>query len=147
MVGFGTDATPDYLSNPAALFSNVDVQLSGDAGIHLLDAPITGGAAGAEAATLTYMVGGASEVVERCRAVFLMSGQKVIHAGPVGTGILLKLCNNLMTYAAFTAADEAGRLAGAGGLDRRLQAVCDQAAETVRRQYQKVRLADLAGKG
>jgi 3-hydroxyisobutyrate dehydrogenase len=90
--------------------------------IHLLDAPITGGAAGAEAATLTYMVGGASEVVERCRALFLTSGQKIIHAGPVGTGILLKLCNNLMTYAAFAAADEAGRLAAAGGLDRGLLA-------------------------
>ena len=62
--------------------------------IHLLDAPITGGAAGAEAATLTYMVGGASELVERCRPLFLTSGQKIIHAGPVGTGILLKLCNN-----------------------------------------------------
>ena len=86
-------------------------------GIHLLDAPITGGAAGAEAATLTYMVGGTSELVERCRPLFLTSGQKIIHAGPVGTGILLKLCNNLMTYAAFAAADEAARLARAGGLD------------------------------
>jgi 3-hydroxyisobutyrate dehydrogenase len=91
-------------------------------GIHLLDAPITGGAAGAQAATLTYMVGGASELVERCRPLFLTSGQKIIHAGPVGTGILLKLCNNLMTYAAFAAADEAARLARAGGLDRGLLA-------------------------
>jgi 3-hydroxyisobutyrate dehydrogenase-like beta-hydroxyacid dehydrogenase len=91
-------------------------------GIHLLDAPITGGAAGAEAATLTYMVGGTDELVERCRPLFLTSGQKVIHAGPVGSGILLKLCNNLMTYAAFAAADEAARLAVAGGLDRGLLA-------------------------
>jgi 3-hydroxyisobutyrate dehydrogenase-like beta-hydroxyacid dehydrogenase len=91
-------------------------------GIHLLDAPITGGAAGAEAATLTYMVGGTSELVERCRPLFLTSGQKIIHAGPVGSGILLKLCNNLLTYAAFAAADEAERLACAGGLDRALLA-------------------------
>ena len=91
-------------------------------GVHLLDAPITGGAAGAEAATLTYMVGGTGELVERCRPLFLTSGQKIIHAGPVGTGILLKLCNNLMAYAAFAAADEAERLALAGGLDRGLLA-------------------------
>lgn len=86
-------------------------------GISLIDAPITGGAAGAEAGTLIYMVGGAPGVIERCRAVFMSSGQKVIHAGPVGAGILLKLCNNLMTYSAFAAVHEAERLARAGGLD------------------------------
>lgn len=91
-------------------------------GIHLIDAPISGGAAGAEAGTLTYMVGGEATVVERCRPVFLTSGHKVIHAGAPGSGILLKLCNNLMTYAAFAAIDEARRLARAGGLDAALLA-------------------------
>lgn len=86
-------------------------------GIHLIDAPITGGASGAEAATLAYMVGGPAEIVERCRPVFATSGRKVIHAGPVGTGIALKLCNNLMTYAAFAAMHEADALARVGGLD------------------------------
>jgi 3-hydroxyisobutyrate dehydrogenase len=91
-------------------------------GIHLLDAPITGGAAAAESATLTYMVGGEAAVVERCRPVFMTSGAKLIHAGPVGSGILLKLCNNLMSYAAFAAIHEADRLARAGGLDPALLA-------------------------
>jgi 3-hydroxyisobutyrate dehydrogenase-like beta-hydroxyacid dehydrogenase len=86
-------------------------------GIHLLDAPITGGAAAAESASLTYMVGGDAALIERCRPVFMTSGTKLIHAGPVGSGILLKLCNNLMTYAAFAAIHEAERLARAGGLD------------------------------
>ncbi len=85
--------------------------------VHLLDAPVTGGAAGAQAGTLTYMVGGAQPEVERCRPLFMTSAAKLIHAGPVGSGILLKLCNNLMSYAAFTAVDEAVRLARAGGLD------------------------------
>lgn len=89
----------------------------GEAGLHIIDAPITGGAAGAEAGTLTYMVGGDAEVLERCRPVFATSGQKIIHAGPVGRGIALKLCNNLMTYAAFAAIHEAAALARAGGLD------------------------------
>jgi 3-hydroxyisobutyrate dehydrogenase len=85
--------------------------------VHLIDAPVTGGAAGAQAGTLTYMVGGAAPILERCRPVFMTSGAKLIHAGPVGSGILLKLCNNLMSYAAFTAVHEANRLARAGELD------------------------------
>jgi 3-hydroxyisobutyrate dehydrogenase len=85
--------------------------------VHLIDAPVTGGAAGAQAGTLTYMVGGAAPILERCRPVFMTSGVKLIHAGPVGSGILLKLCNNLMSYAAFTAVHEANRLARAGELD------------------------------
>ncbi|MBS0378182.1 MAG: NAD(P)-dependent oxidoreductase [Proteobacteria bacterium] len=86
-------------------------------GLMLIDAPITGGAGAAEAGTLTYMVGAQAEVLERCRPVFMGAAQKIIHAGPVGAGILLKLCNNLMSYAAFAALDEAHRLALAGGLD------------------------------
>jgi len=88
-----------------------------DHGVHLIDAPVTGGAAAAETATLTYMVGGEPPVIERCRALFMSSGKKLIHAGPVGAGILLKLCNNLMAYAALAAVHEADRLARAGGLD------------------------------
>jgi 3-hydroxyisobutyrate dehydrogenase-like beta-hydroxyacid dehydrogenase len=86
-------------------------------GLHLIDAPITGGAAGAEAGTLAYMVGGEAGVLERCSPVFATSGSKIIHAGPIGAGIALKLCNNLMTYAAFSAMSEAHALAVAGGLD------------------------------
>lgn len=89
-------------------------------GLHLVDAPITGGAQGAEAATLCYMVGGDAAIVERCRAAFMTSATKLVHAGATGTGIALKLCNNLMTYAAFAAISEASALARAGGLDPQL---------------------------
>lgn len=85
-------------------------------GIHLVDAPITGGASGAEAATLCYMVGATPEVFALSQPVFATSSSKQVHAGDTGTGIALKLCNNIMTYAAFTAIDEAARLAKAGGL-------------------------------
>lgn len=84
--------------------------------IHVIDAPITGGASGAEAATLTYMVGGDAATLERCRPVFSTSAAKIIHAGNIGAGITLKLANNLMTYAAFAAISEAAALARAGGL-------------------------------
>ncbi len=68
-------------------------------------------------AVLVYMVGGDAGIVTRCRPLFMSSAQKVIHTGEVGTGIALKLCNNLMTYAAFTAVSEAVSLAEACDLD------------------------------
>lgn len=89
---------------------------AGQRGVQLIDAAISGGAQGAEEARLCYMVGGDAEVVERARPVFLTSGNSVVHAGALGTGILLKLCNNLITYAEFMAMSEAVRLAEAGGL-------------------------------
>lgn len=85
-------------------------------GITLIDAPITGGAGGAEAATLTYMVGGDAATLERCRPVFETSAAHIVHAGQLGAGITLKLANNLMTYAAFAAMHEGAALARAAGL-------------------------------
>jgi len=88
----------------------------GARGIRVIDAPITGGAAAAEAATLTYMVGGDEATLARCRPVFATSGANIIHAGGIGAGITLKLANNLMTYAAFAAMHEAAALARTAGL-------------------------------
>lgn len=85
-------------------------------GIQLIDAPITGGAQGAVAGTLCYMVGGDADTVRAATPVFETSAEKVVHAGELGTGIVLKLCNNLITYAEFLAMSEATRLAEAGGL-------------------------------
>lgn len=85
-------------------------------GIDLIDAAITGGPQGAEEARLCYMVGGDEALVERARPVFETSADSVIHAGALGTGMLLKLCNNLITYAEFMAMSEAVRLAEGGGL-------------------------------
>ena len=81
--------------------------------IHLIDAPMTGGANGAEAGTLCYMVGGESAQIEQCRPYLNTSAAKIIHAGNLGAGIALKLCNNLITYSQFTAMSEATRLAEA----------------------------------
>jgi 3-hydroxyisobutyrate dehydrogenase-like beta-hydroxyacid dehydrogenase len=93
-------------------------------GVGVLDAPITGGAFGARQGTLTYMVGGDTEVLERCRPVFAASAAHIIHAGPLGSGAAVKLCNNLMTYLGFLAAFEATLLAKTTGLSQEaLQAV------------------------
>ena len=85
-------------------------------GVHVIDAPITGGAPGAAARTLTYMVGGEAGLLERCRPVFETSARTIVHTGPLGTGLWMKLCNNLMTYQSFQAAFEASLLAKTAGL-------------------------------
>ncbi|MFK7975408.1 MAG: NAD(P)-dependent oxidoreductase [Halioglobus sp.] len=85
-------------------------------GIDLIDAPITGGAHRAADGTLCYMVGGSDAQVAAGTPVFETSGEKVVHAGPVGSGIALKLCNNYIQYTEFVAMAEATRLAQACGL-------------------------------
>jgi len=86
-------------------------------GITLIDAPISGGASGAAAGTLTYMVGcDDTDALARCTPIWNTSAATIVHAGSVGAGIALKLANNLMTYAAFAAIHEASALADAMGL-------------------------------
>ncbi len=92
---------------------------AGDAterGLRLIDAPITGGAHRAVAGTLCYMVGGEQADIEACTPIFNTSAEKIVHAGPIGSGIALKLCNNFMQYAEFVVMAEATRLAEACGL-------------------------------
>jgi 3-hydroxyisobutyrate dehydrogenase len=67
-----------------------------------------------------YMLGGDAAVVDRCRALLATGGNAVVHAGPVGSAIALKLCNNMMTYASFIAVHEAYKLARAFGIDPEL---------------------------
>ncbi len=87
-----------------------------ESGIRLIDAPITGGARRADDGTLCYMVGGDAADVEAGTPVFSTSGEKIVHAGPLGSGIALKLCNNFIQYTEFVAMAEATRLAEACGL-------------------------------
>lgn len=84
--------------------------------LHLIDAPITGGAHRAADGTLCYMVGGAEDIVARSEPVFATSAEKVVHAGDLGSGIALKLCNNYMQYGEFILMAEATKLADRCGL-------------------------------
>ncbi len=85
--------------------------------IHIIDAPITGGAQGAADGTLCIMVGAAPEVLVKARPMFECTSKKVVHGGEVGAGIALKLANNLMNYAAFTAISEGVALIKHSGLN------------------------------
>jgi 3-hydroxyisobutyrate dehydrogenase len=85
-------------------------------GVAVIDACVTGGAAVAAQGGLTVMVGGDAAAIDRARPLFAAFATKVVHTGPLGSGCKMKLCNNLMTYLAWTAAFEAMLLARASGL-------------------------------
>jgi len=87
-------------------------------GVAVVDACITGGAAGAAQGALTVMVGGDAEAVAQARPFFDCFAKKVVRTGPLGSGCKMKLCNNLMTYLAWTSIYEATMLARAAGLSQ-----------------------------
>ncbi len=86
-------------------------------GITLLDAPVSGGVKGAEAATLTIMAGGPAEAFARARPVLEALGRTINHFGPSGAGQTVKLCNQIVCTMHIQAACEAFALARANGID------------------------------
>jgi 3-hydroxyisobutyrate dehydrogenase-like beta-hydroxyacid dehydrogenase len=85
--------------------------------IHIVDAPVSGGAGAAEKGELATMVGAPRDVYERVKPVFKQWASLVIHAGDPGSGTRMKLARNMLTFTAFAAACEAMMLADAAGLD------------------------------
>jgi 3-hydroxyisobutyrate dehydrogenase len=88
-----------------------------EAGFDMLDAPVSGGVAGAEAATLTFMVGGEDAVFSRARPILEAMGRTIVHAGPAGNGQAAKICNNMMLGVSMIAVCEAFSLAERLGLE------------------------------
>lgn len=86
-------------------------------GASYLDAAMTGGAAGADAGTLTLMVGGDAGDVARAAPVFDVIARKVFHLGPVGAGHAMKLVHNMILHSSFLATCEGLRLAERAGID------------------------------
>jgi len=86
-------------------------------GIQILDAPISGGKEGAEAGTLSIMVGGEKAAFERCLPVFQAMGKNVRHLGGLGSGMSMKLVNNLLVAVNGLAVAEAMVLGKKAGLD------------------------------
>jgi len=87
-----------------------------EAGFDMLDAPVSGGVAGAEAATLTFMVGGEAAVFARAEPVLAAMGRTIVHAGPAGNGQAAKICNNMILGVSMIAVCEAFSLAERLGL-------------------------------
>ena len=86
-------------------------------GIHVIDAPVSGGAGAAANGELATMVGAPREVYERIKPVFKQWASLVIHAGEPGAGTRMKLARNMLTFTSFASACEAMKLAEAAGLD------------------------------
>jgi 3-hydroxyisobutyrate dehydrogenase len=93
-------------AGPGTLFidsSTIDVasaraahQLAAEAKMLSLDAPVSGGVGGAEAASLTFMCGGAKEAFEAARPVLEAMGKRAVHCGEAGAGQAAKICNNMI---------------------------------------------------
>ena len=83
----------------------------------MVDAPVSGGIAAAEAGTLTFMVGGTDDAFERARPFLEQMGKAVIHAGDAGAGQAAKICNNMLLGASMVATCETFVLAQKLGLD------------------------------
>jgi len=89
------------------------------AGLPMIDAPVSGGTGGAEAGTLTFMVGGSDEAFARARPILEAMGKTIVHAGGPGNGQAAKICNNMILGASMIAVSEAFVLAEKLGLDHR----------------------------
>ncbi|MBI3970274.1 MAG: NAD(P)-dependent oxidoreductase [Chloroflexi bacterium] len=92
----------------------------GEQGSFYLDAPVSGGTTGAEAGTLTVMVGGDKAQYERCLPVLQAVGKKIVYAGPVGAGAVVKLMNQLLVGINLAGAAEAMVLGVKAGVDAQL---------------------------
>ena len=86
-------------------------------GIAMLDAPVSGGVSGAQAGTLTFMVGGGAAAFTRAKPILEQMGKTIVHAGGAGNGQAAKICNNMILGVSMIAVSEAFVLAEKLGLD------------------------------
>ncbi len=86
-------------------------------GLAMVDAPVSGGVAGAQAGTLTFMVGGTGDAFARARPILEGMGKTIVHAGGAGNGQAAKICNNMILGVSMIAVSEAFLLAEKLGLD------------------------------
>ncbi len=92
-------------------------QLLGEKGVQCLDAPVSGGDIGAREGTLTIMVGGPAEALERAMPVFQAIGKKITHVGDSGSGQIAKAANQIMVAAQMVAMGELLIFAKKAGAD------------------------------
>lgn len=90
---------------------------AGERGLTMIDAPVSGGTAGAAAGTLTFIVGGDGDALERARPVLVNMGKNIFHVGGSGAGQVAKLCNNMALGVIMAVTGEAIALGVAHGLD------------------------------
>ena len=108
-------------------------QVCSDKGIPVLDAPVSGGVHGAAAGTLAVMVGGDKNVFQRMKPTLDAIGQHVIYCGPIGSGSVCKICNNLISMGTTVMLTEALTLGVKAGVD--LEVLADVMANSSGRSW------------
>lgn len=108
----------DLSTNAPALLRDLGARLAA-AGRHLVEAPLTGGAPGAQARMLVFMVGGDAAAVERVRPLLERLGRATFHVGALGRGNVAKLVNSLMAFSATWLSLEGLAVAAKAGIDVR----------------------------
>jgi len=106
----------DLSTNAPSMVKKIGAAMAAK-GIAMLDAPVSGGTVGAEAATIAIMVGGDKKVFDDALPVLQSFSANVIHMGPLGTGTVAKLVNNMMAFCNAAAAAEGLMLGVTAGLD------------------------------
>jgi 3-hydroxyisobutyrate dehydrogenase len=114
--GTGVSTFVDMSTGPPALARRLADEL-GVAGIDALDAPVSGGPVGAEAATLSVFVGGSEAAFARVESLLCALGSVVVRVGGPGSGQVVKLCNNLMAGVNMVGIAEACAVAERAGID------------------------------
>ncbi|ALO42186.1 3-hydroxyisobutyrate dehydrogenase [Pseudoalteromonas phenolica] len=89
----------------------------GEAGIKFVDAPVSGGVAGAAAGTLTFIVGGSTACFELANIILPNMGKNIYHAGDIGAGQVAKICNNMLLSILMAGTSEALQMGIDHGLD------------------------------
>ena len=109
---------------PAVDCSTIDPQSARDVaaaaakqGVQMADAPVSGGTGGAQAGTLTFMVGAPQALFDTLHPVLEQMGRNIVHCGDVGTGQVAKICNNLLLGISMVGVSEAMALGAALGID------------------------------
>ncbi len=112
----------DQSSLEPAATRQMAADLAGRSGMRWVDAPVSGGTAGAEAGTLAIMAGGAAEDIDRVRPVLAHLGQRLTHMGDVGAGQVTKACNQMIVACNALVIAEVVALAERCGVDASLLA-------------------------
>jgi len=108
------------LIDSSTIASHVAVEVAQAAqakGLRMIDAPVSGGTAGAAAGTLTFIVGGEAADLEAARPLLEAMGKNIFHAGAAGAGQTAKICNNMLLGILMAGTAEALALGVANGLD------------------------------
>ncbi|MGB2075789.1 3-hydroxyisobutyrate dehydrogenase [Pseudoalteromonas sp. SCSIO 43095] len=92
----------------------------GEQGIAFVDAPVSGGVAGATAGTLTFIVGGEQAAFDKANSVLVDMGKNIFHAGDIGAGQVAKICNNMLLSILMAGTSEAIQMGINNGLDAKV---------------------------